>query len=121
MDIDKNENSSKLFYKIGKIYEIFLFKSKIALNNYHEALEYYQRAYTILKKGGIAFQIAQCYEALNELKNALDYFIQSAEIRKDDVGIKDKAKQESIANALRLSKELGKESEIPGWMGCKLI
>ncbi len=108
-----NEDVATSNFNIGNCY--------IALYNYHEALEYYQRAYTILKKGGIAFQIAQCYEALNELKNALDYFIQSAEIRKDDVGIKDKAKQESIANALRLSKELGKESEIPGWMGCKLI
>jgi hypothetical protein len=73
-------------------------------------------AVTILKKGGIAFQIAQCYEALNDKETALDYYIQSAEIRKEDIGLENEATQEAIINALRLAKELGKHGELPEWM-----
>jgi tetratricopeptide (TPR) repeat protein len=88
----------------------------IALYNYNEALRYYQKAYGILKKEGIAFQIAQCYEALNDKETALDYYIQSAEIRKEDIGLENEATQEAIINALRLAKELGKHGELPEWM-----
>jgi hypothetical protein len=51
-------------------------------------------------------------------KRALDYYIQSATIRKDDpvVGLDDEATKESISNAKRLAKELGKEGDLPEWM-----
>ena len=72
----------------------------------------------ILKKGGCPFQIGKCYEALDNKKLALDYFIQSAEIRKEDpeVGINDESTKTSIESAMRLAKELGKENELPDWM-----
>ena len=83
--------------------------------NYKKAVIHYEKAFKILKKGGIAFQIAQCYEKLNDKKNALAYYIQSAEIRKEDptVGLEAEATKESILNAKRLAKELNKENELP--------
>ena len=62
--------------------------------------------------------IAQCYEFLNEKQNALDYYIQSAKIRKEDpdAEIETEATQQSIKACIRLAKELGKEGELPGWM-----
>jgi tetratricopeptide (TPR) repeat protein len=86
------------------------------LNNFVLAIEYYQRGFSIQKKGGFPFHIAQCYEALNQPKEALEYYIRSAEIRMEDFGIEDEATEKTIANAKRLAKELGKEDELPEWM-----
>ena len=85
---------------------------------YHLAIKNFLKAYKIYKKGGFPFQIAKCYESLNHPYEALNYYIQSAEIRKEDpeVGIDDEVTQEAIANAKRLAKELNKENELPKWM-----
>jgi tetratricopeptide (TPR) repeat protein len=96
------------FNYIGNLY--------INLNEYNEAIINFQKGFKILHKGGFPFKIAQCYEALIKQEKALDYYIKSAEIRKLNIGLKDKATQESIANAKRLAKELNKESELPEWM-----
>jgi tetratricopeptide (TPR) repeat protein len=57
-------------------------------------------------------------EALSENEPALKYYLQSAEIRKDDpdLGLESESTQEAITAAKRLAKELGKESELPAWM-----
>ena len=86
------------------------------LNNFELAIENYQNGFLIEKKGGFLFKIAQCYEALNEQEKASDYYIQCAEIRKQDIGLEHEATQEAIANAKRLAKELNKENELPKWM-----
>jgi tetratricopeptide (TPR) repeat protein len=93
-----------------------IFKS---LEQYDKAIESFIKGYEILKKGGFPFHIAQCYETLKDHEKALDYYIQSAEIRKEDpeVGLVAQATQESISNAKRLAKELGKEQKLPVWMG----
>ncbi len=64
------------------------------------------------------FYIGLCYEELAENENALQYYIQSAEIRKEDpdLGLVADSTQEAIAAAKRLAKELGKEDELPKWM-----
>jgi hypothetical protein len=51
----------------------------------------------------------------------LGYYIQSAEIRKEDpdFGIEAEATQESIKACIRLAKELGKEDELPDWINEK--
>ncbi len=88
------------------------------LNKLDLAIENYQNGFSIQQKGGFPFKIAQCYEELHEKEKALDYFIQCAEIRKEDpgVGIENEATQEAIENAKRLAKELNKENELPKWM-----
>ena len=86
------------------------------LNNFAIAIENYQKAFIIQKKGDYSCNIARCYEELDHPIEALDYYIQSVEIYKDDIGIEHDATQESIANAKRLAKELDKEDELPKWM-----
>ena len=63
-------------------------------------------------------EIVECYEALNDQENALDYYILSAEIRKEDpdVGLEAESTIESINNAKRLAKQLNKENELPQWI-----
>ena len=81
-----------------------------------EANENFIKVFEITKESNLSYKIAQCYEALNQPIEALDYYIQSAEIRKEDVSLENDATQESIANAKRLAKELGKENELPEWI-----
>ena len=93
---------------IAKCFAIF--------GDYNKAIENFKKGYEILAKGGFPYKIAQCFEALNDKKNALDYYIQSAEIRKERIGLQDPATQDSISNAKRLAKELWREEELPEWM-----
>jgi tetratricopeptide (TPR) repeat protein len=86
------------------------------LNNFVLAIENYQKGFSIQQTGGYPFKIAQCYEELHEKEKALDYYFQSAEIRKDNFGLEHDATQESIVNAKRLANELIKESDLPEWM-----
>lgn len=134
---DKSEEYQKSLELYEKILEINILDSNnsdittsyfnlgISLKNlkrYEIAIENLKKGYSIQRAGGFPFQIAQCYEALNDQENALDYYIQSATIRKDDpeVGLEAESKQEAISNAKRLAKELGKERDLPDWMEKKL-
>jgi tetratricopeptide (TPR) repeat protein len=85
---------------------------------YHEAIKSFVAGYKTQKKGGFLFQIAQCYEALSENLAALDYYIQSAEIRANDpeVGIGDERTIKSIENTIRLANLIDKEKELPLWI-----
>ena len=106
----KHPDVAITYYEIGKVWQ--------SKGKYDKAIENFKKAYKIDNAGRYPFKIAQCYEALNDKKNALDYYIQSAEIRKEDpeVGLEAKSTQESISNALRLAKELAKENELPEWI-----
>ena len=105
-----NFELSNLQFTIGLCFKNF--------KDFYNAVEYFKKGYQYSKSGGFPFQIAQCYEALNDQENALDYYIQSATIRKDDpeVGLTAESTQESISNSKRLAKELGKERDLPDWM-----
>ena len=84
----------------------------------NEAINSFKAGFEINPQGGYPFLIAQCYEAISENTNALDYYIQSAEIRKEDLdlGIEAESTQETIKACIRLAKELGKEEELPEWI-----
>ena len=103
MDIDKNENSSKLFYKIGKIYEIFLFKSKIALNNYREALAIHERSEVSCSEEEQANTLMSIGNALDDqckYEEALDYMKRSVEITKKVYGSEVNAKVDGTLNSM---------------------
>jgi tetratricopeptide (TPR) repeat protein len=116
LKIRLNKLGAKHIYVAKSYYNVGI--SLIGINNFVRAIKCIQKAYIIEKNGRYPLKIAQCYEALNDKKNALDYFIQSAEIRKEDpeVGLEAEATQESISKAIRLAKELDKENELPNWM-----
>jgi tetratricopeptide (TPR) repeat protein len=107
---ENNPDVATSYYNIGSAWKL--------KGNYDKALENFQKGYGILRKGGFPFHIAQCYEALNDQENALDYYIQSATIRKDDpeVGLENESTKEAITNVKRLALELGKEAELPLWL-----
>ena len=88
------------------------------LKLYSIAIDFFKKGFSTEKKGGYLFQIAKCYESLDKKEFALDYYIQSAEIRKEDpeVGINNESTKTSIETAKRLAKELGKENDLPEWM-----
>jgi hypothetical protein len=88
------------------------------MGKYESSINAYLKGFIHEKKGAYPFKIAQCYEALNDKVNALDYYIQSATIRKEDpkVGLAKEATQEAISNAKKIAKELGKEDDLPEWM-----
>ena len=88
------------------------------LKSYLLAIDFFKKGFSILKKGGFPFQIGKCYEALDNKDLALNYFIQSAEIRRNDTkpGMENESTKKSIESAKRLAKELGKENELPDWM-----
>jgi len=85
---------------------------------YQTAIQSFKAGFAIQKTAGYPYRIAQCYEALSENHEALEYYLQSAEIRKDDpdLGIEAESTQESINDCIRLAKELGKEGELPDWI-----
>jgi tetratricopeptide (TPR) repeat protein len=88
------------------------------LSKYKDAIEAFKMGYENYKKGGFPFNIAECYEKLGERTLALDYFLESAEIRKNDpdAGLNHNSTIETIQNAIRLAKELAKENELPNWI-----
>jgi tetratricopeptide (TPR) repeat protein len=88
------------------------------LKRFSCAIDFYKKGFLSLKKGGFPFQIGKCYEELDKKEIALDFYFQSAEIRKQDpeVGLTDESTKDSVQNVLRLSKELRKENELPEWI-----
>ena len=109
------------YFNIGKIlkdrknYKVAIENIKIgyAINKQSATICFFIN-HNLYGASAFPFYIAQCYEALNDKVNALDFFIQSAEIGKEHPKIGLDA--EAIQNALRVSKELGKENELPAWM-----
>ena len=84
------------------------------LKMYQQAIQSFKEGFANEKKSDYPFRIAECHEALSENRQALDYYIQSAEIRKDDpdLGPEDDSTQEAIKACIRL----GKEGELLEWI-----
>ena len=101
---------STLYFKIGNCQK--------ELHLYSEAIHSFLAGFEFNKKGGYPFQIAQCYEALSENLIALEYYIQSAEIRNSDseAGPEHESTKKSIHNTIRVAKIIGKEKELPLWI-----
>ena len=106
-----HEHTLEFYFLLGDCY--------FEINEYNEFILNYDFVLKINKTNIIGVnKIAQCYEALKDKVNALNYYIQSAEIRKEDpdAGLEHEATKEAISNAKRLAKELDKENELPEWI-----
>jgi tetratricopeptide (TPR) repeat protein len=108
-DVD-SQVISTTYFTIGNCFK--------ELRLYSQAIESYSKGFDFNCAGGFPFQIAQCYESLSDLNAALDYYVKSADIRKNnhEIGLAHSATQESIENALRLAKILLREDELPMWI-----
>jgi tetratricopeptide (TPR) repeat protein len=108
--IGKNHpDVAKSYYNIGVVC-----RSK---GNYDNAIEFFKKGYQLdTTAGGFPFNIAICLESLGRKDESMNYFIESAEIRKQWIGLENEATIDAIQNAKRLAIELGKENELPDWM-----
>jgi hypothetical protein len=70
------------------------------------------------QKNQIFQYIGTCYELLNQYEKALNYFLLSIDIRKCDseFDLDRNSAIESIQNAIRIAKLIGKEDELPEWL-----
>ena len=76
-----------------------------------------EKVFEIYKtSGGCPFKLAVCYEKLKQFQQAIDYYILSAIIRKDGVGIEHEVTQNSIKNACRLAKQSNNIKLLPLWI-----
>lgn len=82
------EESAAMLAKEG----IELFKR----HNYNEALKRFLMSYSLLKSARVAWNIARCYEELGELKQAISYFEQSAELDPSRYGRKAREKVKKL-------------------------
>ena len=79
------------------------------VEKFREAIEYYS-------KGNLTFQIAQCYEKINEFALALDFYLDYFQKRLKHYSLDDEWVRKSLFNAKRLAKQLNKENELPQWI-----
>ena len=66
--------------------------------------------------GGFPFRIGICYENLNQLNDAFQYYCLSAELRRKSLGVDDDATKLSIQEALRLAMESNNAHLLPKWI-----
>ena len=66
--------------------------------------------------GGFPFRIGICYENLNQLNEAFQYYCLSAELRRKSLGVDDDTTKLSIQEALRLAKESNNAHLLPKWI-----
>lgn len=90
--------------------------------NYNEAIIDLQNLLKLpffkedFKQGGVRYYLGVCYENTNEIDKAFTFFMESAEIRKKQKGIKNDHTQKSIADTIRLAKKLNKKNDLPDWI-----
>jgi tetratricopeptide (TPR) repeat protein len=90
--------------------------------NYTKSIDAYNSIIPLLLNGQQKNQIFQyigtCYELLNQYEKALNYFLLSIDIRKCDseFDLDRNSAIESIQNAIRIAKLIGKEDELPEWL-----
>ena len=101
---------SLIYFYIGRCFK--------NLSEYNDAIESFKNGYKYYQKGGFPFNIAECYERLGEGLKAFDYFLESAELRKNDpeVGIEEEATIDTVKNVLRLAIDMGRMEELPDWI-----
>jgi tetratricopeptide (TPR) repeat protein len=101
---------SLIYFYIGRCYK--------NLREYMDAIEAFKNGFKYYKKGGFPFNIAECYEKLGERFIAFDYFLESAELRKNDpeVGVEEEATLDTVKNVLRLAIDMERMGDVPDWI-----
>jgi tetratricopeptide (TPR) repeat protein len=80
------------------------------------AIDNFNKGFAVSPEGCFPYEIAQCYEEINQKENALENYVNSASIWMSEYGKDNEVVQVVINNVKRLSKELNKESDLPEWM-----
>jgi tetratricopeptide (TPR) repeat protein len=83
---------------------------------YEDAISKYEKGFILQRAGGYPYRIAECYLAIGDKTEALNYFIQSAEIRKEQIGIEDENTLAAILKSKVLAFEIGQYDSLPQWI-----
>jgi tetratricopeptide (TPR) repeat protein len=83
---------------------------------YDNSILYFSKGFDIQKTGGYLYRIAECYLALGNKPEALNYLIQSAEIRKEQLGIDDESTRSAIEKSIEIALELNQSEKLPKWI-----
>lgn len=96
---------------LSKYAEEFFLKGE-----FKESIKTSEIVFRLSKRGGALFHIAVCYEKQGELEESLKYYIESAEIRRERVGIEHELTLKSVTEAKRINDQLGQyDFDLPSW------
>ena len=87
----------------------------IQLGRYNDAIEHLLDGYKFNKAGGFPYNIGKCHEALGQDEDAVRYYIESAEIRYDQLGADHEATIDARDKAVKLASKLDRRSDLPDW------
>lgn len=99
---------SRIYYVIGHIY-LEMFEYEKSINNLKKGFE-------IQLDGSFPIRIAECYLALGNKPEALNYFIQSAEINKEQSSIDDENTRQAVKKSTKLAIEINYYDHLPQWI-----
>ena len=71
--------------------------------------------YKFNKAGGFPYNIGKCYEALGQDEYALKYYLESAEIRYNQLGVDDEVTIDARDKVVELASKLDRRSGLPDW------
>lgn len=77
--------------------------------NYEMQIFYLIKLFTILPKGGPAYQIYQCYNALSDIPNALEWLEKCALTREERIGLENKTTQDTYRELIEFTVKNGRE------------
>lgn len=104
-----NSETGSTFFTIANLY--------LEIKNYKKALSFFKKGFQSNKdSGGFPFRIGICYENLNQLNDAFQYYCLSAELRRKSLGVDHDATKLSIQEALRLAMESNNAHLLPKWI-----
>jgi len=87
----------------------------IQLDRYNDAIKQLLDGYRFNKSGGFPYNIGKCYEALGQDEYALKYYLESAEIRYNQLGVDDEATIDARDKVVELASKLDRRSGLPDW------
>jgi tetratricopeptide (TPR) repeat protein len=105
----ENSETGSTFFTIANLY--------LGIKDYRKALGLFKKGFQSNKdSGGFPFGIGNCYENLNQMKDAIQYYCLSADLRRKSLGLENEATQSAIQKALRLAEESNNLKILPDWI-----
>lgn len=105
---EDSEDALSLKYEIAKnLYQSEKFEASITI---------LKSTYQIDKKDIYPFYIGLCHEALKNYNEALNFFIESVELRKDSLGYDDERTELAAQKCIEIAKKIKRIEDLPAWI-----
>ena len=87
------------------------------MKNYKMALMYVENAFSANPENYYyPYRIGECHEKLKNISQAIEYYVRSANMLKEQKGVDDEDTKEAVKDALRLAKETNNLKLLPVWI-----